>query len=82
MQELQDDSKEIAVVEAITRLASRLDYVVVAEGVETLTQAKILQAHGCHEMQGYLYSRPVPAAQFEALLRGGSIVPAADASLA
>ena len=79
---LEVDSKEIAVVEAITRLARRLDYVVVAEGVETLAQARILQAHGCHEMQGYLYSRPVPAAQFEALLRRGSIVPEVDASTA
>ena len=73
VQALEVDSKEIAIVETIVRLAHILGYVVVAEGVETLAQASILQAHGCHEMQGYLYSRPVPAAQFEALLRHGTI---------
>ena len=80
VQALEVDSKEIAVVEAITRLARSLDYVVVAEGAETLAQASILQAHGCHEMQGYLYSRPVPVAEFESLLRGRNIVPSRDAS--
>jgi diguanylate cyclase (GGDEF)-like protein/PAS domain S-box-containing protein len=82
VQSLEVDSKEIAIVEAITRLARTLDYVVVAEGVETLAQAKILQAHGCHEMQGYLYSRPVPAAQFEGLLRARRIVPQGQTQLA
>ncbi len=77
VQALAEDSKEIAIVETIVRLARTLDYVVVAEGVETWDQAKILQSHGCHEIQGYLYSRPVPAEQFEMLLRGGAIVPTA-----
>jgi EAL domain-containing protein (putative c-di-GMP-specific phosphodiesterase class I) len=41
---------------------------VVAEGVETLEQLKILQTLGCNEVQGYFISRPVPAMQAEAFL--------------
>ena len=44
---------------------------VVAEGVETRSQAQHLVALGCNVMQGYLYSRPASAADFEALLRDG-----------
>ena len=76
VQSLAIDSKNVAVVETIARLALTLGYVVVAEGVETWEQVEILRAHGCHEMQGYLYSPPVSAAQFERLLRGRCIVPA------
>jgi EAL domain-containing protein (putative c-di-GMP-specific phosphodiesterase class I) len=58
-------------------MAHALDYRVVAEGVETFAQADLLQAHGCHEMQGFLYSRPVSATDFAGLLRGSTITPAA-----
>ncbi|AXK71782.1 EAL domain-containing protein [Lysobacter sp. TY2-98] len=80
VQSLREDSREAAIVEAITRLARAFDYVVVAEGVETQEQVRILQAHGCHEMQGYLYSRPVPAEAFEQLLRAGVVDVAHDRS--
>jgi diguanylate cyclase (GGDEF)-like protein len=57
-----------AITSAIIALAHSLGLGVVAEGVETRVQAELLQSLGCHVMQGYLYSKPVPAAQFEALL--------------
>jgi EAL domain-containing protein (putative c-di-GMP-specific phosphodiesterase class I) len=44
---------------------------VIAEGVETLEQKRYLQNHHCSEGQGYLFSRPVAAAQFANLLRAG-----------
>ena len=66
---LTGNSAQSAIVEAITRIARAFDFALVAEGVETAEQAAILQAYGCHEMQGYLYSRPVPAAQMEAMLQ-------------
>ena len=66
---LAERSTESAIVDAITRLARAFHFSVVAEGVETREQARILQEYGCDEMQGFLYSRPVPAAQLEALLR-------------
>jgi EAL domain-containing protein (putative c-di-GMP-specific phosphodiesterase class I) len=49
-------------------LAHALKLKVVAEGVETEEQARLLRLLNCDEMQGYLFSKPVPAAQFEALL--------------
>ena len=66
---LKESSTESAIVDAITRLARAFNFSVVAEGVETREQARILQGYGCDEMQGYLYSRPVPADQLEAMLR-------------
>ncbi|MDZ7630313.1 MAG: EAL domain-containing protein [Gemmatimonadaceae bacterium] len=52
-------------------MASMLGMRVIAEGVETAAQLDHLTAMGCHEIQGYLISRPVDPAQFEALLRSG-----------
>lgn len=60
---------DMAIVEAVLTLARRLGKKVVAEGVETSTQAETLLAHGCHYGQGYLFSRPKPAAIVEAAWR-------------
>jgi EAL domain-containing protein (putative c-di-GMP-specific phosphodiesterase class I) len=49
-------------------LAHSVGHCVVAEGVETHDQAAFLARHGCDELQGYLYSRPLPAEQVTALL--------------
>jgi diguanylate cyclase (GGDEF)-like protein len=52
-----------AIVELISRLGARLDMSTVAEGVETEEQLAKLRELGCSEAQGYLFSRPVPAAE-------------------
>ncbi|OHC60704.1 MAG: hypothetical protein A2040_00160 [Rhodocyclales bacterium GWA2_65_19] len=57
-----------SIVVAIITVAKSLGLQVVAEGVETAAQAKFLADQGCDFGQGYLYSRPVPAAEFAALL--------------
>ena len=62
------DTTQHAVVQAIMGMAQALRYRVVAEGVETFAQAETLTHRGCHEMQGYLFSRPLPAGEFAALL--------------
>ncbi len=54
-----------ALVAAIVSLAHSLNLKAVAEGVETAEQAQLLRSLGCDEMQGFLISRPVPAAVFE-----------------
>lgn len=59
------DGNAEAVVRAVIALGKALQLRVVAEGVETEAQAGFLVAEGCHEGQGYLYSRPVPAADLE-----------------
>jgi EAL domain-containing protein (putative c-di-GMP-specific phosphodiesterase class I) len=59
-----DDPDTMTLVQTIISLAHSLRLKVVAEGVETPEQAKILALLGCDEMQGYLYSKPVP---FDAL---------------
>jgi len=55
-------------VRAIINFAHTLGYKVVAEGVETTKEATILKTLNCDYAQGYLYSRPLPAAEFEELL--------------
>jgi diguanylate cyclase (GGDEF)-like protein len=56
------------IIEAIIGLARALGLNVVAEGVETSDQARFLLAHGCTQMQGYLFSPPMPAEDTERLL--------------
>ncbi len=65
---LENEVSGIALCEAIILMAHKLNIIVIAEGVETEFQRDILQAAGCDYVQGYLYSRPVPAEEFEHLL--------------
>ena len=63
----EPNSATIAI--AIISLAHALRLQVIAEGVETEGQLNFLRAHDCEEMQGFYFSKPVPAAEFERLLR-------------
>ena len=65
---LPADGDDAAITEAVIDLGHALDLRVTAEGVETEDQASFLRSHGCDEMQGYLYSRPLAPAAFEKLL--------------
>ena len=65
---LDHDQNDLALCEAIIVMAKKLGIKVIAEGVETENQNRLLKDFGCDFGQGYLYSRPVPAADFESLL--------------
>ena len=58
------DDGALAMIRAIVALAQSLRLHLVAEGVETAIQAALLQSMNCDELQGYLYSKPVPAQAF------------------
>ncbi len=67
------------ITSAIIALAHSLDMQVIAEGVETATQLEFLIARNCDEMQGFFFSRPIPASDIPALLRSARGVTQHDA---
>jgi EAL domain-containing protein (putative c-di-GMP-specific phosphodiesterase class I) len=69
IRDLPQDLEDKAICEAIIAMGKSLNLTVVAEGVETLEQQTFLQDHNCDEMQGFLFSKPIPSDQFAELLR-------------
>ena len=64
--DLEQSEDARAVADAVVKLAHALGKTVVAEGVETPRQAKILVDLGCNQLQGYLYGKPMPASELTA----------------
>jgi EAL domain-containing protein (putative c-di-GMP-specific phosphodiesterase class I) len=62
---------DLAISRAVIAMAHGLRLTVVAEGVETAGQLALLAEHGCDAMQGYYFSKPVPAEDFGRMLREG-----------
>jgi len=71
VRDITTDPDGAAISLAVISLAHSLKQKVVAEGVETEAQLGYLRRHGCDEMQGYYFSRPLPADEFARLLREG-----------
>jgi diguanylate cyclase len=69
VQQVNCDRHAATIATAIMTMAHELQLATVAEGVETPDQVTFLQAHGCHIMQGHLYSPALPRREFEALLQ-------------
>ncbi|HEY9202033.1 MAG TPA: EAL domain-containing protein [Gammaproteobacteria bacterium] len=63
------DAHDKSIVATIISMANNLGFTTIAEGVETEQQLDILRQLGCDEVQGYFYSKPLPADQFEAFAR-------------
>jgi EAL domain-containing protein (putative c-di-GMP-specific phosphodiesterase class I) len=68
VQDIGDDDEDKAIVSAIINMASSLGMHTIAEGVETASQLAFLRLHGCDEVQGYFFSKPLPADDFEAFV--------------
>lgn len=65
VRDIVSDSSDLAIVSTIIAMAKSLNLNVIAEGVETEAQFRLLLNHGCLHYQGYLFSRPVPIGEFE-----------------
>jgi EAL domain-containing protein (putative c-di-GMP-specific phosphodiesterase class I) len=71
LREVKGDANARAIVTAIVAMAHSINIRVVAEGVETGEQLSFIHSLHCDEMQGYLFSRPVPDEEITGLLRKG-----------
>jgi len=71
VRDLLTDPNDAALTEAIVSIGEKLGLKVVAEGVESVGQRDFLLERGCTEMQGYLFSKAIPADAFERLLEKG-----------
>jgi diguanylate cyclase (GGDEF)-like protein len=69
VQDLIDDDDDATIVRAIIQLGKSLGMQVIAEGVETVEQEAYIISEGCHEGQGYLYSKPLPSRELLAYLK-------------
>jgi diguanylate cyclase (GGDEF)-like protein/PAS domain S-box-containing protein len=74
VRELGDSAQAEAITRSIVSLAHSLDMQVIAEGVETERQLACLKRHGCEQVQGYYFSKPLPAEDFEHYLRNNCLV--------
>lgn len=71
IRDIANDHNDAAIVCATIAMAQHMDLSVVAEGVTTSEQVCFLAKHHCHEMQGYLFSRPLPPHELGILLKKG-----------
>lgn len=70
VRDIPNSKEDMTLVKAVIAMAHSMGLDVVAEGVETEAQADFLRKHLCEELQGYFFSKPLPAKEFEALLSG------------
>lgn len=71
IQDVTTDSHDATISLSIINLAHSLSLQVIAEGVETFEQIQFLKEHGCDRIQGYYFSQPLPASEFEKMLIEG-----------
>jgi EAL domain-containing protein (putative c-di-GMP-specific phosphodiesterase class I) len=72
VKDLTVDADNAAIVVSIISLAHSLRLLVIAEGVETAEQLAFLRTHGCDQMQGYYFSRPIGPDAFGLMLQEGN----------
>ena len=74
VRDITTDPGDASIVASIISLAHNLGLNVVAEGCETVEQLKFICSYHCEEVQGYLFSRPLPWAEAEEILKQGEIL--------
>jgi EAL domain-containing protein (putative c-di-GMP-specific phosphodiesterase class I) len=74
VRDLPRDSEDQAIAQAIISMGKALGMTVVAEGVETAEQHAFLRSHACDEMQGFLFSRPLPPRELAELLQSTPVL--------
>jgi diguanylate cyclase (GGDEF)-like protein/PAS domain S-box-containing protein len=77
IRDLPQNSDDVAITRSIIAMAHNMTLEIVAEGVETVGQLEFLQACGCDEIQGFLFSEPLPAEAFLRFLHRPSMQPVA-----
>ena len=69
VRDIPQDEEDIAITKAIIALGKSLKFTLIAEGVETQEQKDFMIENGCDLMQGYFFSKPIPALEIENLLK-------------
>jgi EAL domain-containing protein (putative c-di-GMP-specific phosphodiesterase class I) len=67
--DVPQDEEDIIMVKTIISLAKNLNLEIIAEGVESIEQKEFLLENGCNEIQGYLYSKPLPIDDITAMFK-------------
>jgi EAL domain-containing protein (putative c-di-GMP-specific phosphodiesterase class I) len=71
VRDLPDDEEDAGITKAVIALAKSLKLKVIAEGVENIQQRDFIVENGCENIQGYFYSKPLPASQMQSILIKG-----------
>jgi EAL domain-containing protein (putative c-di-GMP-specific phosphodiesterase class I) len=74
VRDLPRDSEDQAIAQAIISMGKALGMTIVAEGVETAEQEAFLRDHACDEIQGFLFSKPLPPRELAGLLRTSRVL--------